>query len=77
MVKTYTAADLVGQLLAAGGPVMLWVGVGISGGLVLLFLFLAIRSGIRFFRSLAGDRGSAIWADGRDVWDHDDPRWNR
>jgi hypothetical protein len=56
MVQFYDAPDLVAQLggaLAVIGP---WVGAGVGAGILLMFAFLGIRSGIRFFQDLSGHR---------------------
>jgi hypothetical protein len=52
----YTPADLSGSLVANLGTALAWVGAGIGGAVLVLFVFLGIRLAIGFFKDLAFER---------------------
>lgn len=49
----YTPATMTTDLVAGVATVLPWVGAGVGGGIALYFVFLGIRKGFAFFRSLA------------------------
>lgn len=49
----YTPALLTADLAEGVATVLPWIGAGIGGGVALFFLYMGIRKGFSFFRSLA------------------------
>ena len=49
----YTPGQLASDLATGVATVGPWVGAGIGGGVLLMFLFMGIRKGFGFFKSLA------------------------
>lgn len=48
----YTPADLTADLAGGVGQVLPYVGAGVGGGVLLLFVFMGIRKGFAFFKSI-------------------------
>lgn len=48
----YGAGDLTADLTGGVAQVLPYVGAGVGGGVALLFVFMGIRKGFAFFRSI-------------------------
>ncbi|MDF2508036.1 MAG: hypothetical protein K0Q52_1895 [Microbacterium sp.] len=71
-MAAYTPAVLAADLAAGAADVLPWVGAGVGGGVVLMFAFLGIRAGFRFFQGLIWDRRANDWSDADQAqWDAD------
>lgn len=51
----YTPGDMTTDVLAAAGTILPYVGAGVGGAVLLLFVFLGIRAGFRWFMYVTGD----------------------
>lgn len=71
MVKLYSAGELAVQLVEGAAPVLSWVGSGVSAAVVLMFIFLGIRAGFRFFQGLVWDRRLNEWTDEDEALDRE------
>jgi hypothetical protein len=59
-MDSYTPLDLAAQLRDGALVVIQWVGVSVAAALVLFFLFLAIRTALRFFNLIVGENSNGL-----------------